>query len=110
MTNAADHWICVVCKRQTAPDFPKVTNRAEVYMILNSVWAEAKITDIRSCLCVGCLEERIARKLQPKDFQRWHPFNNLPGTARLLDRRGDTGKNFCNGIVKWSPEPTWDPT
>jgi hypothetical protein len=28
------------------------------------------------CLCIGCLERRIGRKLKPKDFERNHPFNN----------------------------------
>ena len=43
------------------------------------------------CLCIGCLERRIGRKLKPKDFERNHPFNNsgLLCTERLRDRRGD---------------------
>jgi hypothetical protein len=40
------------------------------------------------CLCIGCLEKRLGRKLRPKDFQRDHPFNrpNVPGTPRLMKR------------------------
>ena len=42
------------------------------------------------CLCIGCLEKRIGRRLKPKDFLRGDPFNDdlLPGTPRLLKRRG----------------------
>jgi len=40
------------------------------------------------CLCIGCLEKRIGRRLKPKDFLRDHPFNLMPGTQRLLERRG----------------------
>jgi hypothetical protein len=36
----------------------------------------------------GCLESRLGRKLKPKDFQRGDPFGLLPGTQRLLKRRG----------------------
>jgi len=38
------------------------------------------------CLCIGCLENRIGRKLKPRDFTR-HTFNDMPGTDRLLERR-----------------------
>jgi hypothetical protein len=39
------------------------------------------------CLCVGCLEKRIGRRLTPDDFDD-HVFNDLPGTPRLMERRG----------------------
>jgi hypothetical protein len=29
----------------------------------------------------------LAAELTPKDFPRRHPFNSLPGTDRLLERR-----------------------
>jgi hypothetical protein len=32
--------------------------------------------------------KRLGRKLRPKDFLRDHPFNDWPGTPRLLKRRG----------------------
>ena len=42
------------------------------------------------CLCIGCLEQRIGRKLMPMDFPD-HVFNtDLPGTPRLMERRGTT--------------------
>ena len=59
--------------------------------------------DFGGCLCIGCLEKRIGRKLKPKDFLRGHPFNRpqLPGTKRLLERRGRPrllGASLC-GIL-----------
>jgi len=39
------------------------------------------------CLCIGCLERRLGRRLTPKDFSRRHPFNKTPGTGRLIERR-----------------------
>jgi hypothetical protein len=41
------------------------------------------------CLCVGCLEKRLGRKLKPKDFEHDHSFNlpGVPATARLKLRR-----------------------
>jgi hypothetical protein len=42
------------------------------------------------CLCIACLEKRLVRRLKPKDFDHDHLFNSarIPGTRRLLDRRG----------------------
>jgi hypothetical protein len=39
------------------------------------------------CLCIGCLEKRLGRKLKPKDFLRVHELNTMPGSARLMKRR-----------------------
>jgi hypothetical protein len=38
------------------------------------------------CLCVGCLEKRLGRRLRPKDFTR-RPLNTMTGTDRLIERR-----------------------
>jgi len=62
--------------------------RSEVYTVREAVWKEAGIEPMGGCLCIGCREKRIERRLRPKDFQRNHPFNGLPGTARLLMRQG----------------------
>jgi hypothetical protein len=45
------------------------------------------------CLCIGCLEERLARKLKAKDFPRDHPFNDsrMPASPRLRERRKGRG-------------------
>jgi len=41
------------------------------------------------CLCVGCLEKQLGRKLKPKDFERDHGFNlpGMPASPRLKKRR-----------------------
>jgi hypothetical protein len=65
------------------------TEDSEVYMVRDSVWKAAGMEPYGGCLCVGCLEKRIGRKLKPKDFPS-HSFNNpgMPCTERLRDRRG----------------------
>jgi hypothetical protein len=63
--------------------------RSEVYIVWPKVWARAGMADFGGCLCIGCLEKRIGRRLEPKDFNRHNPLNRIPGTERLLDRRGD---------------------
>jgi hypothetical protein len=65
-----------------------IDNRSEIYTVRKSVWAKAGVPPMGGCLCIGCLEKRIGRRLRSKDFQRNHPFNSVPGTPRLLERRG----------------------
>jgi len=60
-------------------------SQSEVYIVRDQVWKDAG--NAKGCLCVGCLEKRIDRKLKSKDFQRSHPLNFMPGTPRLLDRQ-----------------------
>jgi hypothetical protein len=66
-----------------------VTEDAEVYIVRDAVWKAAGMEPYGGCLCIGCLEKRIGRKLKPKDFPD-HIFNNseLPCTERLRNRRG----------------------
>ncbi len=66
---------------------------SEVYMVKPKIWKAAGMESMGGCLCIGCLEKRIGRPLAPKDFPR-HPLNILPGTKRLLDRRGDPLKEM----------------
>jgi hypothetical protein len=61
---------------------------SEVYSVRNVVWERAGMEPWGGCLCVGCLEKRLGRRLKPKDFPRGDPFNQLPGTARLMKRMG----------------------
>src|SRR5262245_48337537 len=67
-----------------------VTENSELYMVRDAVWKQAGMEPYGGCLCIGCLEKRIGRKLKPKDFTS-HTFNDprLPCTDRLRDRRGD---------------------
>ncbi|MFY9958320.1 hypothetical protein [Bradyrhizobium sp.] len=104
-----ESWACIDCGINTAPG---VLNRvrieqalaadwnnqgveqtvdewSEVYIVKPSVWRAAGMEQMGGCLCIGCLEGRIGRTLVPKDFPRKHPLNRLPGTERLLSRRGD---------------------
>ena len=65
-----------------------INDRSEVYTVRAAVWKEAKVEPFGGCLCIGCLEKRLGRTLRPSDFLRGHPFNQMPGTERLLNRRG----------------------
>ena len=65
----------------------RVNDRCEVYAVRASVWKAAGLEPMCGCVCIGCLEKRLGRKLTPKDFPRRHPFNWLPGTERLIERR-----------------------
>jgi hypothetical protein len=108
-----ESWLCIDCGVNTAPgllnrsqmeaavealgalwdmDLAGVPQRfdcdSEVYTVREAVWKRAGIEPMGGCLCIGCLEKRLGRALRPKDFLRGHPFNSLPGTPRLLKRRG----------------------
>jgi hypothetical protein len=107
-----ESWLCVDCGFNTAPglkntrqaqaeaamlgalwdnDLAGIDQRigfdSEVYTVRAAVWKKAGMEEMGGCLCIGCLEKRIGRRLKPKDFYRDHPFNTMPGTQRLLDRR-----------------------
>jgi len=66
-------------------------HNTETYYVRDHIWKAAGMEPFGGCLCIGCLEKRIGRRLKPKDFQRDHPFNTLPGSPRLLSRRGRQG-------------------
>jgi len=61
--------------------------RSEVYIVRDAIWKKAEMEPYGGCLCIGCLEKRLGRALRPKDFDRNHPFFQLPGTPRLLKRQ-----------------------
>ena len=67
----------------------RFSNRTELYTVRDAVWKKTGLEPWGGVLCAGSIEKRINRKLKPKDFERDHPFNSLPGTRRLLERRGD---------------------
>jgi hypothetical protein len=62
-------------------------DRCEVYDVRDAVWKAAGMAAAGGCLCIGCLEKRIERRLTPKDFPRRGAFNSMPGTLRLLSCR-----------------------
>jgi hypothetical protein len=106
-----ESWLCVDCGVNTAPGLfnraemerafaeaeasgkdsveQRVDCRSEVYTVRSAVWQRAGMEPMGGCLCIGCLEQRLGRRLKPKDFKRGHPFNHerVPGTPRLLKRR-----------------------
>lgn len=98
-------WCCVDCGFNTGPGAPNradliagmamatgdeigrmvIDDTSEIYAVKTTVWQAADIDE--GCLCIGCLESRIGRRLKPRDFDRKHPFADFPGTERLLSRR-----------------------
>jgi hypothetical protein len=104
-----DSWACVDCGVNTAPGLPiraevanayaagalkvepgvtfHITDQCEIYTVRDSVWKAAGMAPKGGCLCIGCLEARLGRELRPKGFPRNHPFQDFPGTARLIERR-----------------------
>jgi hypothetical protein len=102
--NITESWVCIDYGINTAPGIPDgpetrrqfealdhidvtVNRQTEVYYVRDAVWARAGMEPFGGCLCVGCLERRLGRKLKPKDFLRSHPFNGMTGSERLLKRR-----------------------
>jgi hypothetical protein len=98
---------CVDCGHNTAPGVPApevrqvalatrgqydwfVSDKTELYTVHKAVWKKAHMNPMGGCLCIGCLEKRIGRKLRPEDFKPGDTFNHpdLPCTDRLRDRRG----------------------
>jgi hypothetical protein len=104
-----ESWLCVDCGFNTVPGFktrkemdeaffvygeksvPQTyTADQEVYTVTDKVWRQTGLEGWGGCLCIGCLEKRIGRRLKPKDFSPDHPFNqpNFPASQRLRKRRG----------------------
>jgi hypothetical protein len=107
-----ESWACIDCGINTAPGLlnreqmehamatdwnnqgvdQTIDERSEVYTVKSAVWKAAGIGPMAGCLCIGCLEQRLGRSLTPRDFLRNHPFNQIPGTERLLARRQGGGE------------------
>ena len=102
--HVTEDWLCVDCGANTAPGIPDgittlqqveatgnsamhIDADTEAYMVRNAIWKKAGMEPFGGCLCIGCLEKRLGRRLKPKDFLRGHPFNAMPGSERLLKRR-----------------------
>jgi hypothetical protein len=99
-----ESWRCLDCNVNTAPGLPTQSEidqalikdstfrmsldfQSEVYIVRPKVWEATGLT--RGCLCIGCLEKRIGRRLRPKDFRN-DPFAGFPASPRLRNRRKDT--------------------
>jgi hypothetical protein len=101
--NIIESWSCVDCGVNTAPrckSGPKTraelaakgwcTNaydwKTEIYHVDDAVWKRAGMREWNGCLCVGCIERRIGRRLRPRDdAETWA---DLPSTKRVAQRRG----------------------
>lgn len=68
-------WLCVDCGDHT---------KFEHYFVKNEVWFDAAKMSESGMLCVGCLENRINRKLVPADFTSAHI--NDPKRYAMSDR------------------------
>jgi hypothetical protein len=121
-----ESWLCIDCGFNTGPGLlnreqmekaarelgeawhkgasvrQEFTSDSEVYTVRSHVWAEAGVDPMGGCLCIGCLEKRIGRRLKPIDFPRGHAFNgdDRPGTPRLVSRRG-TARDAIAAYRKW---------
>ena len=104
---APESWNCIDCGFNTAPGLLNrkeieeafsvvrversapmtVDERSEVYTVKDKIWKAAGVPPMGGCLCVGCLEKRLGRRLSKNSFLPNHPFNRMPGTERLLSRR-----------------------
>lgn len=92
-----ESWACIDCRINTAPGFlnreqterafARDWNKNFLKSIRSKIWEAAGMEPKDGCLCIGCLEKRLGRALSPNDFLRGHPFNVMPWTARLLERR-----------------------
>src|ERR1700730_9185858 len=83
--------ICKDCGMRTTPSIGKRVFRHircwEYYMFQNKLWAAAGMKK-KGFLCIGCLEDRIGRRLTPRDFTV-SPINDpddLFKTPRLVSR------------------------
>jgi hypothetical protein len=126
-----DNYICVDCKMDTWPGHPTRaeveqsmrdakaagkkwkgfgqtwTQETEAYYVHPHVWKACGLGDFwNGVLCIGWLEKRLGRRLQPCDFMAEHAngFNDpgLPGTLRRFDRL--TGGKALRGL-RDLPEP-----
>jgi hypothetical protein len=109
--HVTESWLCVDCGFNTAPKMmdrkqlelasaltPEadggvemaVTSDSEVYTVTDEVWKLTGLEAWGGCLCIGCLEKRIGRRLKPDDFPPDHAFNDRtnPASKRLRKRRG----------------------
>ena len=104
---SSESWLCVDCGFNTAPGFlsrverqkafkangrriqETIDSNSEVYTVRDSVWQRTGLEPGGGCLCIGCLEKRLGRRLKSEDFDHYDPYNDpsLPGTRRLLERR-----------------------
>lgn len=71
-----------MCERSACLDCGTLTWLiGEYYMLQDRVWSEANPAG-KGMLCIGCLEHRLGRRLEPSDFTG-APINTQPARLEL---------------------------
>src|SRR3954454_13004778 len=74
---------CLDCQTETS--FTGRGKNDEWYMVHDHIWLKANPAGTGK-LCIGCLEDRIGRRLMPRDFTDC-PLTSFPrGSERLVSR------------------------
>jgi hypothetical protein len=74
---------CIDC----GVDTRSATGIDEYYAVHDDVWAATGLAPRDGMLCIGCLERRIGRRLEPKDFDMKAPINHSGGGSERLQSR-----------------------
>ena len=62
--------------------------QSEVYHVREAVWKAAGMAPFDGCLCIGSRRKSgWVVNCGPTDFDTSDPFNRVPGTPRLMERR-----------------------
>ena len=81
----AGRFTCADCGADTRPGRRGGGN--EYYMVHNTLWEAAGMGAGK--LCIGCLEERLGRRLTPPDFTKCRVNEPRDGDSpRLAERKG----------------------
>jgi hypothetical protein len=126
--NIVESWLCIDCGVNTSPGShsgPEVRAHfatgaqtlklrygtdTEIYDVNDDIWEAAGMRPWQGCLCIGCLEKRIGRRLRRRDFSQydreiWAP---VPCTERLRNRRGLKGPPLNEVILELNPDARRD--
>ena len=76
----------------------------EYYMVHDEIWEHAGVG--KSDLCIGCLETRIGRQLQPDDFAEVPVNDGHRASDRLLNRLGLLTKAELKELKRTNPTAT----
>ena len=72
--------------------YPAMPNSYELFWVKDPVWAKTGLGECDGTLCILCMENRIGRRLKPKDFDHANHYNSRPDkpepTPLLRSRRG----------------------
>ena len=83
MSDIPETYACVDCGVNTAPGCKgraeahvdlailgkveqTIDDQTEMYIVHDRVWKAAKMESWGGCLCIGCLETRLGRRLKPR--------------------------------------------